>query len=379
MSVAPKNRTRILVKDLEFQAKHQLTHTEVDIMAYIINALSWSLKVGECLVIVNKKFLDDLPQIGIKTLENTLKELEAKGLIERESVRVPKWRNATVRGIIITIAGLKYNNHYYNTDEQKIIKNLEEQLISVNKKLQDLKISYEKVEVKAVEKEEIKNEEKPQVAEPLEDKIVQNDESNTQDKPLKIENKQEKSISNSSNLNPITPQKEELKSPVIANKIAQKYAEIDDLSDFKNEIKRDFQDLGAPICNGVDGWYNATIFSINSYGKIHIKTSETSYQLNDPEEVYKFWEWLFTHKERIGDIKDFTPVGEKLTNIYKNTPITINNIHGLVDKIEDVEGGVVLYCFDVLEERIFKISLKNDEVMTVQRCEEIIKDTRCDL
>ena len=46
MSVAPKNRTRILVKDLEFQAKHQLTHTEVDIMAYIINALNTTKRVN---------------------------------------------------------------------------------------------------------------------------------------------------------------------------------------------------------------------------------------------------------------------------------------------------------------------------------------------
>ena len=42
MSKAPQNlpkRTRVLVKDILFQEKYRLTHTQMDIMSYIINAL----------------------------------------------------------------------------------------------------------------------------------------------------------------------------------------------------------------------------------------------------------------------------------------------------------------------------------------------------
>jgi hypothetical protein len=37
---------RVLVKDLFFQEKYRLSHTQVDVMAYIINALAWTIKVG---------------------------------------------------------------------------------------------------------------------------------------------------------------------------------------------------------------------------------------------------------------------------------------------------------------------------------------------
>lgn len=43
MSQAPQNlptRTRILVKDILFQEKYRLTHTQIDVMAYIINAFT---------------------------------------------------------------------------------------------------------------------------------------------------------------------------------------------------------------------------------------------------------------------------------------------------------------------------------------------------
>ena len=79
MSVTPQNlpkRTRILVKDLLFQEKYQLTDTQVDIMSYIFNAFTWSMKVDGYMVLTSKKILGDLPQIGEKTLDATLRELE---------------------------------------------------------------------------------------------------------------------------------------------------------------------------------------------------------------------------------------------------------------------------------------------------------------
>jgi len=93
MSEAPKNlpkRTRVLVKDLLFQEKHLLTNTQIDLMSYIFNAFTWSVTINGYMALTNNKFSDDLPQIGEKTLESSLQELESKGLIERKGIRVPQ-------------------------------------------------------------------------------------------------------------------------------------------------------------------------------------------------------------------------------------------------------------------------------------------------
>jgi len=59
MSVTPEKlpqRTRILIKDVLFQEKYRLSHTQLDIMAYIVNALTLATKVGSFLAIRNTKF-----------------------------------------------------------------------------------------------------------------------------------------------------------------------------------------------------------------------------------------------------------------------------------------------------------------------------------
>jgi hypothetical protein len=60
MSQTPQNlpkRTRTLVKDILFQEKYRLTHTQVDIMAYITNALTWQLKLGLFSLLAPKSFM----------------------------------------------------------------------------------------------------------------------------------------------------------------------------------------------------------------------------------------------------------------------------------------------------------------------------------
>jgi hypothetical protein len=66
MSVTPKNlpnRTRVLVKDLLFQEKHQLSDTQVDIISYIFNAFTWAMKVEGYTILTTKKIISDMPQI----------------------------------------------------------------------------------------------------------------------------------------------------------------------------------------------------------------------------------------------------------------------------------------------------------------------------
>ena len=78
----PKQRTQFLIKDILFQEKYKLSNTELDIMAYIFNALTWAKNVDGYFPITSKKFSTDLPYIGVKTLEASLRTLKTMQLIE---------------------------------------------------------------------------------------------------------------------------------------------------------------------------------------------------------------------------------------------------------------------------------------------------------
>ena len=130
-------RTRVLVKDLLFKEKYMLTDTQLDIMAYIFNALIWSKKIGGYLILVNKKILSDLPQIGSKTLEASLKVLRDRGLIETRLISVPDWSYAQCRGILITPQGMEYNNSLYTPSQKSIVSLYENRIKDLNKLLED--------------------------------------------------------------------------------------------------------------------------------------------------------------------------------------------------------------------------------------------------
>ncbi len=87
MSVAPK-RTITLVKDLLFQEKYHLSHTQTDLMAYLVNLTYWSISVDDYSVITTSKVMSDLPKMGLKTFEASLKALKGLGLIECKIVEV---------------------------------------------------------------------------------------------------------------------------------------------------------------------------------------------------------------------------------------------------------------------------------------------------
>jgi hypothetical protein len=44
MSVIPQ-RTLVLVKDIPFQDKYKLSHTQMDLMAYFVNLSFWAINV----------------------------------------------------------------------------------------------------------------------------------------------------------------------------------------------------------------------------------------------------------------------------------------------------------------------------------------------
>jgi len=130
----PKQRTQFLVKDILFQEKYKLSSTEVDLMSYIFNSMTWAFKVEGYLTITSKKFTDDLPHIGMKTVEASLRTLKQMELVEVEMIYHPIWKS-NVRGIRITSRGMEYGMKLYKPSEQKIKERYESEIASYQTQL----------------------------------------------------------------------------------------------------------------------------------------------------------------------------------------------------------------------------------------------------
>jgi len=370
MSVTPNNlpkRTRVLVKDLLFQEKHLLSNTQVDVMSYIFNAFSWAIKINGCMALTNKKFSDDLPQIGEKTLESSLQELESKGLIEREGIRVPQWRNARVRGIKITSAGLKYNNSLYTPTYQAMMTAFQERITQLEEKIEAT--SEKKIEsplepispvnslIEAKEQEEettppqLNQETKKQEEMPVEAKIPNEPDT-------------------------ISKEKKDLKTYTHTHR-----SEALSFSEFVSQTKKRFALAGEPISNMVDGWQKESTFYINSFGQLACTTPDKKCgQIKNPVEVNKFWRWLFNHQNRVGKLIDLGKINEiivQLNKKYKDKEIKLggkkiwieeicSKNEGLIIKIRNKHQSIttitnkgrqpILYGFEGVEKFIEKVS-----------------------
>jgi hypothetical protein len=326
MSKIPQNlpkRTRVLVKDILFQEKYRLTHTQVDIMAYIINALMWATKVGAFFPVTNKKFHEDLPQISEKTLEESLRVLKAMELIEVQMIAVPKWNNAYVRGISVLPKGLEYNASYYQAKEKEVIDNLKEQMFTQKQEILKLKEQLNSLEATETESKIV------------EDAIEQNDGIN-----------------------------------------------YDDL-EFTSLIKTVTKEFGATseaICNGVKGWKKETQFYINSYNKLTIlsQLGEVA-QLKNPIEISDFWKYLAKNRHQIGKVIDFTKelTIDELNRRYVGMDIALNEIEFRIHKIEAYKNGVQVSLQKSDNENIAMLS-KNGEaiVFGFEECEKVLLGLR---
>ena len=78
-----------------FQKKYSLSHTQMDLMAYFVNLAFWTIIVEGYYVIATKKIMSDLPEMGQKTIEASLKRLKEIGLIEPICNFVPTWLKET--------------------------------------------------------------------------------------------------------------------------------------------------------------------------------------------------------------------------------------------------------------------------------------------
>ena len=319
MSQTPQTlpkRTRVLVKDIFFQEKYSLTHTQIDIMAYIINALTWATKVGSFFPLSNKKFHQDLPQIGEKTLEEALRVLKAMELIEVEMIIVPKWNNARVRGISVLPKGLEYNSNYYRADEKEIINNLKEQLHQLQEKLKNLE---------AVENE-------TQILEEAKESEESTD-----------------------------------------------YDDLS-FTELVKTVTKEFGETSEPICNGVKGWVKETKFYINSYNKLTLLSPLGEVvQLKNPVEISNFWKYLSENRHKIGDVIDFEKelTVEELNNRYSGINIELNGIKFRVHKIEEHKDGVKVSIQNIKSKNIAVIS-KDEEatVFEIEECQKVLLELR---
>ena len=326
MSKIPQNlpkRTRVLVKDILFQEKYRLTHTQVDIMAYIVNALTWSTKVGAFFPVTNKKFHEDLPQISEKTLEESLRVLKAMELIEVQMISVPKWNNAYVRGIAVLPKGLEYNARYYQAKEQEIIDTLKEQMLTQKQEISELK-------------EQLKHLEATETTSKIVEESIEKDEG----------------------------------------------TQYDDL-EFTSLVKTVTKAFGAssePICNGVKGWKKETQFYINSYNKLTIlsPTGEVA-QLKNPIEIGDFWKYLFKNKHQIGKVIDFTKKLDidELNTRYVKMEIVLKESKFKVHKIEKLKEGVQVLIQSSETNKISILSKHGKAIVfKLEECEKVLLELR---
>jgi hypothetical protein len=122
------------------------------------------------------------------------------------------------------------------------------------------------------------------------------------------------------------------------------------LDDFVRRVRNRFILTSQPICNSVEGWQKETTFYINSYGKLSLTTQNGNFsQLNDPILIHKFWKWLMSHQERIGDIVEFKRVHidiKALNQKYSNSKIKIDGKIRWIERIIDMGSGLNLTIRD---------------------------------
>ncbi|CAA6825433.1 MAG: Unknown protein [uncultured Sulfurovum sp.] len=247
MSALP-NRTQILIKDLPFQEKHKLSHSQTDLMAYLVNVTYWAINIEGYFVIATSKILSDLPAMGQKTIEASLKVLKDLELIECKTVEVTQWRGKPkLRGVKLTQKGKEYNAKLVLPSQDEEVKKL-------------------KLEIKEL-KETIKS--------------------------LSVSESEASAPKEEARLKPSVPSMPTLEAIEI----------------FVDDVTKRFSKTAQPICNAVPKWEKETTFYINSYNKLSIITAQKEHkQLKNPLEIKQFWEWLFGQKHRVGDTIDFTKV-----------------------------------------------------------------------
>ena len=321
MSVVAQ-RTQILIKDLPFQTKYALSHSQTDLMAYLVNVPYWAINVDGYFVIATNKIMEDMPTMGKKTIEASLKVLKTLDLIECKTVEVTQWSGKPrIRGLKITAKGKEYN-------AKLALPNQDERVIELQKENKKLKRENQEL-VKMIENMTL-----------LE---------------LEASAPKEKTKQPST---PTLPKKEAIEA-------------------FIEEISKRFGRTGKPLCNGVPKWNKKTIFNINSYNKLSLITPEKrEVQVKSPTKINEFWNWLFNNSDRVGDVINFAkaPTISELKKYFINKDINLKGKRKKVYDIVKVDGGVKLKLENENQKRSFVIdtTTQKDMIFSYQHCQDIL-------
>ncbi len=111
---------------------------------------------------------------------------------------------------------------------------------------------------------------------------------------------------------------------------------------FKKTVIEKYQ--GKDLCNEAPGFVDTTIISISKAG--YLRNEFISKDLS-PDQAKKVWEWLFSNKTRVGDIKE-----------YSKVDLFIESLKGKKFK---VESKSILGSFESTEYEIVEIIKKDNE------------------
>ena len=136
------NRTRILIQDLLFREKYNLSHSQTDLMAYLVNVPYWATNVDGYFVITTSKIMTDLPAMGQKTIEASFKVLRDLELIECKIVHVIEWKGKPyLRGMKLTKKGGEYNDSLVLPSQDEEVRKLKLEIKELNETIKKMSVS----------------------------------------------------------------------------------------------------------------------------------------------------------------------------------------------------------------------------------------------
>jgi len=343
MSATPNNlpkRTFVLIKDLIFQEKYKLTHSQMDLMAYIANASYWAMIIDGYFVLTTSKIMSDLPQMGLKTVEANIKALKEANLIATQKVQVKNWNGKpSLRGIKLTTYGQEYNNHYITSMEDKERKELKDKIKKLEAQNRELEEALANLQI-------------PQ------DQTQNSSESATL-------------VPNNTRLKP--------SSPTIAKSLVKLSEEEEKFTNFIDDVIKKYQKLSKPICNCVPTWQKEVEFFINSYNKLTIKLQNGEFkQLKDPNKIKSFWEYLYKNPTNIGRVIDFSkPLNySKLINRYRFTTIKWGKNRATIVNFPEKDiaktASIEILVDGTTESIIIKDKSGRDAVLSFKYIEEFV-------
>jgi hypothetical protein len=324
------NRTRILIQDLLFREKYNLSHSQTDLMAYLVNVLYWAINVDGYFVIATSKIMMDLPAMGEKTIEASFKVLRDLELIQCKIVHVTQLRGKPyLRGIKLTKKGKEYNDSLVLPAQDKRVIELQK-----------------------------------------ENKILKNEKRELVERNIKLEAIMENL--GVSDLETPTPKKEIIEPTPTPNMPTKQAIDF-----FVDDVKIHFKTNSKPICNGVPKWNKETTFYINSYNNLSIITPTNDYrQLKNPLEINQFWEWLSTHTHRVGDKINFakTPTIKEIEKRFLNQKVMIGGGEEKICELVQIENGLNVKVKNKNGEvrTIIDNNTKKDMFFTLKRCQDIL-------